>query len=138
MASTFTNWLRSPAAREYFFSTHFWGPVANWGLPLAALADLRKDEEYISGTMTTALMSYSLVFMRFAWRVQPRNYLLFACHFTNATAQSIQEARFVDYWYRGGREKKLGVAIEDVADKATGKVTAAVKEAAKAVQDVKK
>ncbi|KAJ7244782.1 UPF0041-domain-containing protein [Mycena haematopus] len=138
MASTFVNWLRSPAAREYFLSTHFWGPVANWGLPIAALADLRKDEEIISGTMTTALMSYSLVFMRFAWRVQPRNYLLFACHFTNATAQSIQEARFVNYWYYGGREKKLGVTLEDIADKSTGKVTAAVKEAAKAAQDLKK
>ncbi|KAL0071952.1 hypothetical protein AAF712_000875 [Marasmius tenuissimus] len=61
MASTFANWLRSPAAREYFFSTHFWGPVANWGLPLAALADLSKDEEVISGTMTTALACYSTV-----------------------------------------------------------------------------
>jgi len=60
-------WARSPAAREYFFSTHFWGPVANWGLPLAALSDLRKDEEIISGTMTTAMATYSMVFMRFAW-----------------------------------------------------------------------
>jgi Mitochondrial pyruvate carriers len=33
--------------------------VANWGLPLAALSDLRKDEELISGTMTTALAFYS-------------------------------------------------------------------------------
>ncbi|KAI0724587.1 UPF0041-domain-containing protein [Cerioporus squamosus] len=106
MASAFASWLRSPAAREYFFSTHFWGPVANWGLPLAALADLRKDEEVISGPMTTALASYSMVFMRFAWRVQPRNYLLFACHATNATAQSIQAGRFVNYWYLGGKEKK--------------------------------
>ncbi|KAK7064243.1 mitochondrial pyruvate carrier [Favolaschia claudopus] len=138
MASTFVNWLRSPAAREYFFSTHFWGPVANWGLPLAALTDLRKDEEYISGTMTTALVCYSMVFMRFAWRVQPRNYLLFACHFTNATAQAVQDARFVNYWYYGGREKKLGVTIDDVADKATGKVTAAVQEATQAAKDLKK
>ncbi|KAJ7642906.1 UPF0041-domain-containing protein [Mycena rosella] len=134
MSSTFVNWLRSPAAREYFFSTHFWGPAANWGLPLAALADLRKDEEFISGTMTTALMSLSLVFIRFAWRVQPRNYLLFACHLTNATAQAVQETRFVNYWYYGGREKKLGITIEDVADKATGKVM----EAVKAAQDLKK
>ncbi|QRV89380.1 mitochondrial pyruvate carrier 1 [Ceratobasidium sp. AG-Ba] len=116
MASTFINWLKSPAGREYFFSTHFWGPVANWGLPLAALSDLAKDEEVISGTMTTALASYSMVFMRFAWRVQPRNYLLFACHATNATAQLIQDARFVNYWYMGGREAKLGktgVALEE-------------------------
>ncbi|KAF8516378.1 UPF0041-domain-containing protein, partial [Gautieria morchelliformis] len=110
MASTFVNWLKSPAARDYFLSTHFWGPVANWGLPLAALADLRKDEEIISGTMTTALACYSLVFMRFAWRVIPRNYLLFACHATNATAQLTQEARFVNYWHMGGRDKKLAAA----------------------------
>ncbi|KAF8078639.1 hypothetical protein FPV67DRAFT_1616124 [Lyophyllum atratum] len=131
MSSTFFTWLRSPAARDYFFSTHFWGPVANWGLPLAALADLRKDEEVISGTMTTALACYSLVFMRFAWRVQPRNYLLFACHMTNATAQSIQDARFVNYWYNGGRETKLGL-IEGGGEggvQAPGKVTEAVKAA---------
>ncbi|KAG9101887.1 pyruvate transporter mpc1 [Ceratobasidium sp. 370] len=116
MASTFINWLKSPAGREYFFSTHFWGPVANWGLPLAALSDLRKDEEVISGTMTTALAAYSMVFMRFAWRVQPRNYLLFACHATNATAQLVQDARFVNYWHLGGRDAKLGkvgVTLED-------------------------
>ncbi|EPQ60651.1 UPF0041-domain-containing protein [Gloeophyllum trabeum ATCC 11539] len=114
MASTFVNWLRSPKAREYFFSTHFWGPVANWGLPLAAIADLKKDEEVISGPMTTALACYSMVFMRFAWRVQPRNYLLFACHATNATAQSVQGARFVNYWYMGGKEKKEPTGVEKV------------------------
>ncbi|RUP48991.1 hypothetical protein BC936DRAFT_143508 [Jimgerdemannia flammicorona] len=31
---------------------HFWGPVVNWGIPLAAIADLKKDPEYISGNMT--------------------------------------------------------------------------------------
>ncbi|KAH8831618.1 hypothetical protein DL96DRAFT_840471 [Flagelloscypha sp. PMI_526] len=116
MASTFFTWLRSPAAREYFFSAHFWGPAANWGLPLAALADLRKDEEVISGPMTSALACLSIVFMRFAWRVQPRNYLLFACHATNATAQGIQEIRFMRYWYLGGREDKSGVTSQ-VGDK---------------------
>jgi hypothetical protein len=35
--------------------------VANWGLPIAALSDLRKNEEMISGTMTTALACYSCV-----------------------------------------------------------------------------
>nr|UQT18574.1 MPC1 [Ganoderma lucidum] len=106
MASKVVQWIQSPAAREYFLSTHFWGPVANWGLPLAALADLSKNEEVISGPMTTALASYSMVFMRFAWRVQPRNYLLFACHATNATAQLAQGARFMNYWYMGGKESK--------------------------------
>jgi hypothetical protein len=69
-----------------------------------------------------------MIFMRFAWRVQPRNYLLFACHATNATAQLVQEARFLQYWYGGGREAKrpVGAAVEDGAER--------VKEA---VKDVK-
>lgn len=51
--------------------------VANWGLPLAAITDIStKDEKAISGVMTSALGAYSMVFMRFAWRVQPRNLLL--------------------------------------------------------------
>ncbi|KAH9944353.1 UPF0041-domain-containing protein [Epithele typhae] len=92
MASSFAQWIRSPAAIKYFCSTHFWGPVANWGLPLAALADLKKDEDVISGPMTTALASYSMVFMRFAWR-------------------SVQGLRFVNYWYMGGKDKKDAAAI---------------------------
>ncbi|KAH8997282.1 hypothetical protein EDB92DRAFT_1404172 [Lactarius akahatsu] len=157
MASTFFHWLRSPAAREYFFSTHFWGPIANWGLPLAAIADLKKDEEVISGTMTSALAAYSCVppvfrsdalliqstkkinstvFMRFAWRVDPRNYLLFACHATNTTAQLTQGYRFVNYWYRGGKEKKALEAASS-SDSIKGKVTEAVKAAQAASQSTK-
>ncbi|KAL7057724.1 hypothetical protein AAHC03_016665 [Spirometra sp. Aus1] len=78
---------------------HFWGPVANWGLPLAALGDLKKNPELISGKMTFALICYSALFMRFAIRVQPRNMLLFACHITNETAQLVQGARFIDFWH---------------------------------------
>ncbi|WVF71530.1 hypothetical protein IAT40_006338 [Kwoniella sp. CBS 6097] len=125
--ASFINWAKSPAAREYFFSTHFWGPVANWGLPIAALSDIvNRDEESISGVMSPTLAVYSMIFMRFAWRVQPRNYLLFACHATNATAQVVQEGRFLNYWYFGGREQKKPVAaavdeakdkLKDVADK---------------------
>ncbi|KAN0133275.1 Uncharacterized protein family (UPF0041) domain containing protein [Lactarius tabidus] len=136
MASTFFHWLRSPAAREYFFSTHFWGPVANWGLPIAALADLKKDEEVISGTMTSALAAYSMVFMRFAWRVDPRNYLLFACHLTNTTAQLTQGYRFVNYWHRGGKEKKMLEATSS-PDTVKGSVTEAVKAARAASQSPK-
>ncbi|KAJ3734827.1 hypothetical protein DFJ43DRAFT_106418 [Lentinula guzmanii] len=126
--STFMAWLRSPASREYLMSTHFWGPLANWGLPLAALADLKKDEEVISGTMTTALTCYSLTFSRFAWVVQPRNYLLLACHMTNVTAQSIQLYRFNEYWNRGGRERKLGLtgAAQDAAEDAKTSVAEAI------------
>ncbi|XP_024889784.1 uncharacterized protein LOC112466119 isoform X1 [Temnothorax curvispinosus] len=54
---------------------------------------------------TQALTLYSLVFMRFAWKVQPRNLLLLACHITNAGAQLTQGYRFLDYHY--GQQKEL-------------------------------
>ncbi|CAL1285202.1 unnamed protein product [Larinioides sclopetarius] len=49
--------------------------------------------------MTLALCIYSLLFMRFAWRVQPRNLLLFACHFTNECAQITQGCRLMKHEY---------------------------------------
>ncbi|XP_048192417.1 mitochondrial pyruvate carrier 1-like protein [Perognathus longimembris pacificus] len=85
--------------REYLTSTHFWGPVANWGLPLAAIKDTKAPPDIISGRMTTALILYSTAFMRFAYRVQPRNYLLMACHATNVVAQSVQATRYVRFRY---------------------------------------
>ena len=48
----------------------------------------------ISGKMTTVMCVYSMLFMRFAWMVQPRNYLLFACHAANESAQVYQLGRF--------------------------------------------
>merc|ERR1711953_1373108 len=41
---------------QYFFSTHFWGPLANWGIPIAAMADCRKSPEIISPNMTGSLI----------------------------------------------------------------------------------
>lgn len=102
LASSVTTYFRSYTAKEwmnYFMSTHFWGPAANWGIPLAAIADLKKNPDMISGNMTVALCMYSSVFMRFAWHVQPRNLLLFACHFTNLSAQTTQLARFLNHNY---------------------------------------
>ncbi|XP_043925409.1 mitochondrial pyruvate carrier 1 [Protopterus annectens] len=91
------NYVKSKEFRDYLMSTHFWGPVANWGLPIAAMNDMKKSPEIISGRMTFALCLYSLLFMRFAYRVQPRNWLLFACHFSNETAQLIQGGRLIKY-----------------------------------------
>ncbi|RZF32890.1 hypothetical protein LSTR_LSTR004281 [Laodelphax striatellus] len=91
--------LKSKEFRTYLMSTHFWGPVANWGIPLAAIADTQKSPEFISGKMTLALCFYSAMFMRFALRVQPRNMLLFTCHLTNECAQLTQGARFINYNY---------------------------------------
>ena len=68
MTSRAFAYVKSPEFRSYLMSTHFWGPVANWGLPLAAYADLTtKSPEFISGKMTVALSVYSMLFMRFAW-----------------------------------------------------------------------
>ena len=39
-------------------TTHFWGPVANWGLVLAGLNDMYKPPEIISTNMTGALCVY--------------------------------------------------------------------------------
>ncbi|NXL44643.1 MPC1 protein, partial [Podilymbus podiceps] len=112
LARKAVDYVRSKEFRDYLMSTegglcnvifpfpssqHFWGPVANWGLPVAAINDMKKSPEIISGRMTFALCCYSLTFMRFAYKVQPRNWLLFACHFTNEVAQLIQGGRLIKY-----------------------------------------
>jgi hypothetical protein len=66
---------------------------------LAAIADLKKDPEIISPKMTVALCFYSVLFMRFALQVKPKNRLLFACHFANECTQLIQLARFINHHY---------------------------------------
>ncbi|XP_026531011.1 mitochondrial pyruvate carrier 1 [Notechis scutatus] len=97
LARKAADYVRSKEFRDYLMSTHFWGPVANWGLPIAAISDMKKSPEIISGRMTFALSCYSLTFMRFAYKVQPRNWLLFACHFTNEFAQLIQGGRLIKH-----------------------------------------
>ncbi|ORX56226.1 UPF0041-domain-containing protein [Hesseltinella vesiculosa] len=97
IASRIVQKVKSPEFKDYITSTHFWGPVANWGIPLAALGDIKKDASLISGNMTGALCLYSALFMRFALAVQPKNYLLFACHFVNEGAQLTQGYRWLQY-----------------------------------------
>ncbi|KAI5293815.1 hypothetical protein KEM52_005172 [Ascosphaera acerosa] len=89
--------IRSNKVLDYFCSTHFWGPASNFGIPIAAIADMRKDPEIISGTMTGALSIYSATFMRYALAVQPKNYLLFACHMINFCGQTTQGYRWLAY-----------------------------------------
>ncbi|CAB4025950.1 mitochondrial pyruvate carrier 1-like, partial [Paramuricea clavata] len=50
------------------------------------------------------LSIYSALFMRFAWKVQPRNLLLLACHITNETAQLIQLGRLGIHEYNKPKE----------------------------------
>lgn len=90
--------IRSNKVLDYVCSTHFWGPVSNFGIPVAAVMDTQKDPEIISGQMTGALVIYSGTFMRYALAVSPKNYLLFACHAINFSAQCTQGYRYLNYW----------------------------------------
>ncbi|KAF9667996.1 hypothetical protein SADUNF_Sadunf15G0080900 [Salix dunnii] len=94
MAAFFRAFLDSPVGPK---TTHFWGPVANWGFVAAGLADMEKPPEMISGNMTGAMCVCSALLMRFAWMVRPRNYLLLACHASNETVQLYQLSR----WAKG-------------------------------------
>jgi len=89
--SAFMRWVNSETGPK---TVHFYGPLANWGLVLAAIADMNKPAENISPNMTAVMMIYSGLFMRFAWMVKPRNFLLLACHATNECAQTVQMARY--------------------------------------------
>ena len=60
---------------------------------------MSKPPEKVSGPMTSALCVYSLLFMRFAWMVQPRNYLLLACHASNEAVQVYHLSRKIKYEY---------------------------------------
>lgn len=55
--------------REYLMSTYFWGLVVNWGLSLVVFKDMNVSSDIISGRMTIAFILYSMVFMRFVYRV---------------------------------------------------------------------
>ena len=92
MAQAFLSWANGPTGLR---TVHAWGPIANWGIVLAAIADMNKPAELISPNMTGVMIVYSGLFMRFAWMVRPRNYLLLACHATNECAQLIQMGRWL-------------------------------------------
>ncbi|CAN6217475.1 unnamed protein product [Urochloa humidicola] len=91
MSTALKTFLNSPVGPK---TTHFWGPVANWGFVIAGLVDMNKPPEMISGNMSAAMCVYSGLFMRFAWMVQPRNYLLLACHASNESVQLYQLSRW--------------------------------------------
>ncbi|EAT88759.1 hypothetical protein SNOG_03554 [Parastagonospora nodorum SN15] len=111
--------IRSNKYSDYFCSTHFWGPASNFGIPIAAIADMSKDPEIISGRMTGALTLYSGTFMRYALAVTPANYLLFGwCKGTG----------ILNYWNFGGKEageklKEAGDKVKGVAEEVKGAVS---------------
>ncbi|XP_032282385.1 mitochondrial pyruvate carrier 1-like protein [Phoca vitulina] len=112
------DYMKTKEFREYLTSTHFWGPVANCGLPVAAFKDMNEPPDIISGRMTTALIFYSMAFMRFAYRVQPRNLLLLACHSTNVVAQSVQLSRYLNHHYGGDAAPAADIAATEAATEA--------------------
>lgn len=136
--------IRSNKVLDYFCSTHFWGPASNFGIPLAAIADMKKDPEIISPAFTASLTLYSGTFMRYALAVTPKNYLLFLCHFVNFNSQLVQGYRWYDYNYWGGKEKYQQIKNEaqakagEVASQAEGAFDAAKAKASEAVTEVKK
>ena len=104
----FATWLASPTGPR---TTHFWGPVANWGLVLAGMLDTQKPADQISLNMTAVLCGYSLLFMRFAWMVVPRNYLLLSCHVCNEAVQGYQLQRALNHqWAVEAAAKGAAVA----------------------------
>merc|ERR1712144_102653 len=103
-------WIQSEHGPK---TTHFWGPVANWGFVIAGLNDtLTKEPETISPKMTSVLCVYSALFMRFAWVIQPRNMLLFACHFSNECVQLNQLRRWGTWAYLQEQEEKAATAAQ--------------------------
>jgi hypothetical protein len=87
--------LRAPAGP---MTVHFWGPVANWGLVGSAAYDAYfKGPDIISLNMSGTMILYSGLFMRYAWCITPRNYLLLACHTFNVAAQGNQLRRGLEY-----------------------------------------
>ena len=90
MADSIMAFINSPIGPK---TVHFWGPAANWGIVLAGILDANKPADIISEKMTATMFIYSCLFMRFAYKVQPRNWMLFSCHFSNCCAQSYLMAR---------------------------------------------
>jgi hypothetical protein len=88
--------------------------------------------------MTGALIIYSATFMRYALAVQPKNYLLFACHFVNEGAQLTQGYRWLSYHQWGGREKILKAKAEGAVGEVKGKAEEAAEKARDLVDKAKK
>jgi hypothetical protein len=102
------------------------GPAANWGIVLAALYDMGKPAESISRNMTMVLAVYSGLFMRFAWMVKPRNYLLLSCHASNEVAQLYQLSRRLQ-WEWSDEGKAAAAAKEALASGAGAPAAPAAK-----------
>eukprot|EP00127_Corallochytrium_limacisporum_P001542 Clim_evm3s65 gene=Clim_evmTU3s65 len=86
-------------SERYVRAVGYLGALANWGIPVAALASMQDDPSKINPAMTATLAGYSMLFVRWSLAIFPPNYPLFACHVTNTTAQLGQLGR----WFFLGR-----------------------------------
>jgi len=69
--------------------------------------------------ITAAMCVYSCLFMRFAWEVKPRNFLLLACHACNETVQLYNLNRWRQWSNTaGGQAHAAAAAAEAAATKA--------------------
>jgi hypothetical protein len=86
--------------------------------------------------MTGALTIYSATFMRYALAVQPKNYLLFACHFINEGAQLTQGYRWMQYNQWGGKELEMKKRAEGGVEGVKEKVEQVVSKAKEGAREV--
>ena len=86
--------------------------------------------------MTGALTIYSATFMRYALAVQPKNYLLFLCHFVNEGAQITQGYRWMQYHKWGGKEEQAKQQAASGVKAVVGKVEAKAGELADKAKEV--
>jgi hypothetical protein len=88
-----------------------WGQLtaaSGWTMSLAAIYDsLNQGPEVISLPMTCVLVTYSSMFVRWAWVVKPQNLFLASCHFTNVCAQLNQLRRGAEYAIESGQADKV-------------------------------
>lgn len=84
--------------------------------------------------MTGALTVYSATFMRYSLAVQPKNYLLFACHFVNEASQLTQGYRWMQYHKWGGKEEMAKQEAESGLKGVVGKVETEAKAAVDVVK----
>ncbi|KAG8525480.1 uncharacterized protein KY384_009124 [Bacidia gigantensis] len=128
--------MRYGVMSDKTIGAYFWGPASNFGIPIAAILDTQKDPELISGRMTAALTVYAATFMRYSLAVTPKNYLLFACHFVNFNAQSVQGYRYLSYYNWGGREASLAAKGENVGKEVQANAQRAGSDAKATAQNV--
>lgn len=78
-------------------TTHFWGPVLNAMFVVQGFKERNRPPHRLSRNMQFILTVYSILFMRFAIVVKPRNYLLFCVHISNTMLQGNLLARRLEF-----------------------------------------